>query len=196
MKKRAKQRTFYSPTKSAAVSLAPPPWDMGATGQANQSGLEIEDAAEIDPETGEIINPNAIKRARRVDPLKNIHRRGLISTEGYSAAEKLRDAYEATQRTPGWPDNDQVDSSPKPDHAVTIQIDRLSKYYAIARHVHPLDRDIIAACVLDRHGPDAVRDRLGRRTYYGPNVTAGYLHLRAALDRLARRMENNWELYT
>lgn len=95
------------------------------------------------------------------------HRRGWITTAGFNAAEKLRDAFEATQRAPGWPDNDRVQSSPKPDHAVTIQIDRLSKYHVIARLILAADMQIIAACVLDRHGPERVRDKRGHRIYAG-----------------------------
>ena len=83
---------------------------------------------------------------------------------------------------------DEVQSSPKPDHAVTIQIDRLSQYDAIWRLVITDDAQIITACVLDRGGPDRVRDRLGRRVYVGECVKAGYRHLAEALDRLAKAM--------
>jgi len=174
--------------KGKPVSLSPSPWDMGATGPANRHGLEIEEAADINPETGEVQNPNGVLRARRVDMLGVWHRRGWITTAGFNAAEKLRDAFEATQRAPGWPDNDRVQSSPKPDHAVTIQIDRLSQYDAIWRLVINDDAQIITACVLDRGGPDRVRDRLGRRVYVGESVKAGYRHLAEALDRLAKAM--------
>ena len=178
--------------------------------------LETEDAADIDPETGEVRNPNGVLRARRVDMLGVWHRRGWITTAGFNAAERLRDAFEATQRAPGWPDNDRVQSSPKPDHAVTIQvdrisrfhainrlvidgdtaiisavaiqIDRLSKYHMIARLIVADDMQIITACVLDRGGPDRVRDRLGRRVYVGETIKAGYKHLGEALERLARAM--------
>ena len=171
------------------VTLAPNPWDMGADGPANRIGLIEEAATEIDPETGkEQPNPNNVKRARRVDMLEVWHRRGWITTAGFNAAEKLRDAFEATQRAPGWPDNDRVQSSPKPDHAVTIQIDRLSKYHVIARLILAADMQIIAACVLDRHGPERVRDKRGHRIYAGENMRAGYQHLCDALDRLAKAM--------
>lgn len=185
-KRKAKLKLGYISVKS--VTLAVAPWDMGAAGPANRAGLEVEDAMDIDPETGEVRNPNGIKRARRVDMLGVWHRRGWISTAGYNAAEKLRDAFEATQRAPGWPDNDRVQSSPKPDHAVTIQIDRLSGYHAIARLILAGDVQIITACVLDRGGPDRVRDRVGRRPYIGETARDGYRHLSEALDRLAKAM--------
>lgn len=190
---RKRQNKFSRSTRDprkprSAVSLAPSPWDFGATGPANRAGLEIEDAADIDPETGEVINPNNVKRARRVDMLGVWHRRGWITTAGFNAAEALRDAFEATQRAPGWPDNDRVQSSPKPDHAVTIQIDRLSRYHAVARLIITADMPIITACVLDRGGPDRVRNRSGVQVYIGETMRDGYKHLADALDRLAKAM--------
>lgn len=174
---------------ASPVSLAPPPWDMGATGPANRAGLELEDATELDPATGkDVPNPNGVKRVRRVDMLGVWHRKGVISTAGYNAAEKLRDAFAATQKSPGWPDNDRVQSSPKPDHAVTIQIDRLSAYHRIAKLIPPQDRAIIGMCVIEARSAAHITTD-GRRPYYGPGHKAGLTHLREALDRLADKMQ-------
>ena len=163
----------------SAVSVTQ--WDHGATGPANRHGLITEPAIDADPGTGQISNPNGIKRARRVDMLEVWHKQGTITTAGFNAAEKLRDAFEATQRAPGWPDNDRVQSSPKPDHAVTIQIDRLSAFNAIHKHVTPGDHGIIGACVLDRGLPSSAG-------YKGRTYQDGLTHLRNALDRLSRAM--------
>lgn len=168
--------------RQAKISLAPSPWDYGATGLANREGMEIEEAAEFEAQTGERRNPNRVMRARRVDMLEVWHRKGQISTAGFNAAEKLRDAFEATGRAPGWPDNDRVQSSPKPDHAVTIQIDRISRYHAIARLVPASDRAVIDACVLSRRTPASAG-------YKGRRYDAGMKHLRDALDRLAEAMQ-------
>ena len=165
------------------VTIARCPWDMGATGPANRRGLITEDAMDADPETGKVINPNGIKRARRVDMLEVWHRKGVISTAGYNAAERLRDAFEATERAAGWPDNDRVQSSPKPDHAVTIQIDRMSRFHAFNKHVSADDKEIIGACVL-RHGTPA-----SLRQYKAMNYHRGMKHVRAALDRLADKID-------
>lgn len=159
-----------------------PEWDMGATGPANRAGLAIEDAADMDPETGRIINPNGVKRARRVDMLEVWHKKGVISTQGFNAAEALRDAFEATLRTPGWPDNDRVQSSPKPDHAVTIQIDAISRFHAVHRFVCKSDRAIIDACVLRRASP-------AYAGYKGAAYRNGLEHLAEALDRLSLAMQ-------
>lgn len=189
MKKRnTKQAKRHIPARP--VSLAPNPWDEGASGQANRHGLEQEAATELDPETGkEKPNPNEVKRFRRVDMLEVWHRKGTISTAGYNAGEKLRDAFSRTQM--GASINfvqDRVDSSPKPDHAVTIQIDRISAYAALAKLIPPQDRDILDTCVIHGHSPAALRTKEGRRPYNGPGHAAGLIHVREALDRLAKRM--------
>lgn len=172
---------------ASEVTTRPAPWDYGATGPANRIGLVVEDAPDTD-DSGREVNPNGRKRARRVDMLEVWHRKGMISTAGFNIAEKLRDAFEATQRTPGWPDNDRVQSSPKPDHAVTIQIDRIAAYERIMRHVSRFDRPIISACVLDRQTPAAIRNRDGKRPFIADGYKIGIIALRDALDRLATAM--------
>ena len=179
-RKRLKPGTSPTAKPKAAVSLAPAPsWDMGATGPANRVGLVVEPRGEIDPATGKQVNPNGVKGARRVDMLEVWRNRGVITQSGFAAAEALRNAFEATQRAPGWPDNERVQSSPKPDHAVTIQIERLSRYHDLARRVAVQDRAIIAACVLYPGIPARLPQYRGRR------YAEGLAHLRAALDRLA-----------
>lgn len=160
------------------VSLAASPWDHGAMGKANRIGLIVEERGEKDAKTGKVINPNGVTGARRVDLLEFWHRRGSISTEGYNAAEALRNAFEATQRgKPSLPDNDRVQSSPKPDQAVDIQIDRISRFEGLMRHVRVTDRAIITACVLDGQHPGRVVGAI--------RVSEGFAMLREALDNFA-----------
>lgn len=158
--------------KPPPVTL-PEPRDLGATGPANRQGLVIE------PIPG---SPNNEKRARRVDMLEVWLRKGQITPRGYYAAEKLRNAFEETARSPGWPESERVQSSPKPDHAVTIQIDRLSRFHGLARHVSREDAQIIAACVLHPGTPAQLRQ------YRGRAYQRGIEHLREALERLAKAM--------
>ena len=180
--RRALKNALNAASKRKSVPTMPvAPWDTGAAGPANRAGLVIEDAADIDPQTGRIINPNGVKRARRVDMLEVWHRQGTITTAGFNAAERLRDAFEATQRAPGWPDNDRVQASPKPDHAVTIQIDRLSRFHDANRCVSPQDRLLIDRCVLGRGTPASAG-------YKGRKYEAGLRHMSDALDRLAAAM--------
>ena len=184
MKRRLRNGTKGGMRKAPApVSVSQTPWDMGASGPANRVGLEIEDAADIDPETGEARNVNNVKRARRVDMLEVWRKRGTISTRGYNVAVRLRDAFERTQRAPGWPDNDRVQSSPKPDHAIAIQIDRIGAYHRLAALVPEGDRQIIDVCILHGASPANIP------RYRGPGHKAGLAHVAAALERLADAIE-------
>lgn len=185
----AKLKQGQKTIPTSAVTLHRPQWDMGASGPANRHGLRIEDAPTIDPLTGEASNPNQVQRARRVDMLEVWAKAGTISTAGYTVACNLRNAFEATQRSPGAAENDRVDSSPKPDHAVTIQIDRLSAFQAIMRHVSAQDRAIVDTCVLSGRTPGQMRGKDGKYPYRNAAYQSGLEHLAAALDRLARKME-------
>lgn len=156
-------------------------WDHGAMGQANRHGLVVEERGEKCATTGKVQNPNGVTGVRRVDLLEYWHKRGSITTEGYNAAEALRNAFEATQRgKPALPDNDRVQSSPKPDHAVDIQIDRISRFEALMRHVRITDRAIVTACVLDGQHPGKVVGALRTRE--------GFALLRQALDDFAQSL--------
>jgi len=176
---------------SKQVTLAEvPSWDMGATGRANRHGLIQEDATELDPETGKPQpNPNGVKRMRRVDMLEVWFKRGTLTAAQYNAAFDLRSAFDRTQMTPSMdPSQDKVDSSPKPDHAVTIHIDRLSRFHELFKLVASEDRQIIDVCILQGSSPAKLRLRDGRRPYYGPGHAEGLRHLVAALERLASAM--------
>lgn len=178
-----KARARKAGRKRKQEVTVPPLWDHGATGPANRIGLVIETRGDLDPATGKQINPNGVTGARRRDLLEFWHRRGTISTEGWNAAEKLRDAYEATHRGPAaLPDNDRVQSSPKPDQAITIMIDRISDFTALMKLVASEDREIISRCVLDGAHPGRLPQ------YRGERYRLGFDHLRAALDRLAQRI--------
>lgn len=178
----------------AAVTVPPCPWDMGAMGQANRVGLVEEQATDVTPD-GETPNPNGVKRMRRIDMLEVWHRKGVLSARAFNAGESLRNAFCATQKAPGWPDNDKVQSSPKPDHAVTVQIGRLSTFAAIYGLVIQSDRAILDHCILSERIPASlVHD--GRRPYAGPRYQDGLDHLRAALERLADAMENGRKVVT
>lgn len=163
------------------VSL--PKWDHGAMGQANRIGLMVEERADVDPETGKRVNPNGVTGVRRVDLLEYWRNRNSITEGGYQAAVRLRDAYEATMCSkPSLPDNDRVQSSPKPDMAVAIQIDRISRFDAMMRHVRHADRQIISACVLDGNHPRSLPQ------FNGGRHREGFAHLRAALDYISDRI--------
>lgn len=173
---------------ASQVSVAPCPWDLGASGPANTAReQQIEDASEpeVDPETGEIVrrNPNGVIRLRFYDMLDVYHRRGVISHRGYEAGKKLRAAWEKTQRGVGmdW-SQDRVDRTPKPDVQVAIQVDRLALYSKIKGRVARDDADIVMAVARDGQPVGFLR------RYRALNHAKGLDHLAAALDRLADRM--------
>lgn len=73
----------------------PTAWDNGADGPANQHGLRVEPATDIDPETGkETANPNGIKRRRRDNWVARYLRGDKITAKQAAAAETLRMASE------------------------------------------------------------------------------------------------------
>lgn len=169
--------------KQRPITLPAATWDLGASGPAARARPQvIEDAADIDPETGEVRNVNGIKRARIVDMLEVWLKQEVITTAGYNFAVALRDAFEATQRAPGWPDNDRVQSSPKPDHAVTIQVDRHSRYHAVARFIHPADFPVIDYLVLRN------KEHRAELGYF--RHKASLAALGPALDRCAAAMDS------
>jgi len=168
---------------ASRVSVVPFPWDMGASGPANRVDLELEDAPTIDPDTGEARNPNNVRRARRIDMIERWYRTGQITSRGFTAGQALRIAFEATMRAPGMPQSERVDSSPKPDHAIDILIDRISKYHAVMRHVSPDDKALISACVLGDSIPARVNP-----AWKGRRHREGIAALSDALDRVATAM--------
>ena len=80
-------------------------------------------------------------------------------------------------KTPGWPDNDRVQSSPKPDHAVEIQIDRMSRFHRVAGGLNAEERAIIESVLFHDEIP------AGRRFY------TRIERLRNILDKLADFLE-------
>ena len=182
-KMRLKHGTCIKAQKRGDVSLAKPRWDQGATGQANRVGLVSEARGDVDPDTGERVNPNGVKGVRRVDMLEVYHQMGRISDAGFTAGEALRDAWTATQRSKGTDyAATRVDSTSKPDAHIDIQIDRMSDYLAVSKHIIKSDRAILAAVVGDG------RTVAHLKQYQRENLSQGMAHLRAALDRLAVAM--------
>ena len=179
MTKGPRKRKNLNPNRKP-ISAAPlaTQWDMGADGKANRAGIVIESAGDVDPETGEVINPNNIKRARRVDMVEVWRNNGTLSQAQYAAAVALRNVWEATGKAPGWPDNDRVQSSPKPDHAVVIALDRIGGYHRVRKLIPDSDWPVIDALVL---GNGSMK-RLG---FTGPKHALGLVTLAAALERLS-----------
>lgn len=170
--------------RKAAVKIEQSPWDHGSSGQANQRDLINEKRGDIDPETGKVINPNGVSGSRRRDMLEIYHKRGWISTRGYNAGELLRVAWLRTEigTCAPWL-RERVDSSPKPDAAINIQIDRMSALIRISKMVEPDDENIIDCVCYRGVGVGQLQE------YRGRHHEEGKRHLFNALENLANRME-------
>lgn len=165
---------------ASQVTLAPNPWDEGTRPPAREAFAVVEDRGEIDPDTGKRINPNGVKGIRYKDMLEIYRDRGWISAAGYEAALKVRVAWLNTEKgqCPPWL-RERVDSSPKPDTAIAVQIDRLSRMIRLGSVIPAEDSRIVhhVACLGSAIG--------GLPEYRGMHHEKGKKHLMAAMDRLA-----------
>lgn len=172
--------------KRKGVSLPKPEWDMGTGTQAQRAGLVIEDARWWDEERQKWVNPNGVKRARRVNLCETYHRKGWLTARQFSASEALVKAWEATMKSPPAIKKVQVDTFPKPDAHVAILIDRISRFHGVMGKVAIGDRSLIAHVVLDNRVPTTHPDYAhckGRRYREGVDALA------VALDALADAIE-------
>jgi hypothetical protein len=116
------------------VTLAPCPWDMGASGPAAQWAPSIiEERGEVDAQTGKMRNPNGVRGRRNISVAEDYHRRGLITARQLAAATALLVAWERKDRRPPAINANRVDSSPKPDDATAIIVDHAMAYVRLAR---------------------------------------------------------------
>ncbi|WP_028955912.1 hypothetical protein [Sulfitobacter sp. 20_GPM-1509m] len=183
--KAAKRRKAYRAQSAKAVSVAAMPdhWDMGARGQANRIGL-VQEPVTWTNDKGEQVNPNNVKRMRRVDMLQKYAKDGVISDRQLTAGAVLRDAWAKTEMGQGRDYSDPVvDSSPKPDQAIDIRIDRMSHYIAITRLIPAGDDSILQAVACEGRAIAHLRE------YRWRNLPKGKVHLADALERLADRLE-------
>ena len=185
-KRRLKNGTKATAKPTSQVSVAREPWDRGATGPAMMAReSRVEDAIdpEIDPDTGEVKNrnPNGVKRRVFHDMLEVYRSRGWITSRGFEAGKVLRAAWENTKRGGGYL-QERVDSTPKPDAAVAMQVDRMSARVGITRKIPSQDHAILMTVVCDALPIGRLREYRGRRHEHGK------AHLAAALDRLADRL--------
>lgn len=179
-----RQDTIRGNARRGKVTLAPGPWDHGATGAANVAGLVIEERGETNPKTGKVTNPNGVTGMRRVDMLDLYLDRGVISPRAHAAGSILRTLWLRTEmgRCSPWL-RDRVDSSPKPDASVAIQIDRLSALIRVSRLVPASDERVIDIVCAHGAGVGVLPE------YRGPKHPLGIEHLSIALENLADRME-------
>ena len=182
MSRKTKRKNIQRATRRQChVTLPASEWDHGADGPANRAGLVVEERGERDPATGKVVNPNRVTGARRQTWLERYAAKGWISPEGLSAGLRLHLAWQriSVGTAPPWL-RERVDSTPRPDHAVTVQIDRREAYHRIWACVPAEDRSVLHwVCCENRSLGAAMRRRGGR----GHEAMKARLH--QALDRLA-----------
>lgn len=177
-KKRIKQKT---------VTLSQPNnrWDMGPTTVAQMAGKVIENAAWTDAD-GNKVNPNGVKRARRIDLAESYHKRTnnqLLNERQFKAAVHIRDTFENTQRTAPAIKAIQVDSTPKPDQHVAILMDRISKYSDVMRRVPSESIKVVEAVAIDNRAIGHLKQYRGRRHAIGVRL------LQEGLNAVADHMQ-------
>jgi hypothetical protein len=180
--RRGRPRTKAPVTLSAAPQAANR-WDMGTGTRTQKLGLVVEDADYIDPETGEKVNPNGVKRARRIDVAESYHKRGKLDDRQLRAAQALRGAYEATMKSPPAIKKVQVDTTPKPDQHIDIIVDRISKFSAIMRHVPATSKPVVDAVVLENNSVGWLPQYRGRKHSRGMEL------LQSGLNAVADALE-------
>lgn len=71
---------------------------------------------------------NGMKRRQRIGALELVYKSGGMTIRQFQAGKEIRDAFEATQKSPPAIKEIQVDSSPKPDATIDVQCDAQSRY--------------------------------------------------------------------
>jgi hypothetical protein len=173
--------THYGKPKSQ-VTLPGSDWDMGPKTAAQAHLKVIEDANIWDEEKQKWVNPNGVKRARRVDLVEAYHAQGKIDRRALLAALTLRTSYEATMKSAPAIKKIQVDTFPKPDQHIAIIIDRISRFSNVYGMVPATDRPIIDCVVLRNAGPNNIG-------FKGSRYARGMALLQDALTRLADRLD-------
>lgn len=89
-------------------------------------------------------NPNRVSQRRRRDALDRLIERGLLSMRQQQAALAVRDAYLRVQTlSSGGPTQERVQSSPKPDATVAVQIAAMSRLVQVMAALTPSQRSVV-----------------------------------------------------
>ena len=121
--------------KREKPTVATAPWETRPLTRTAGLNSVVEAAVYLDPETGKKINPNGVTRRRRVSWLEVYKSRGLLTDRQVRAGLAIQEAFERTQGSSPAIKKVQVDSSPKPDHAIEMILKRIGDYHAVARLV-------------------------------------------------------------
>ncbi len=157
-----------------AVSVPPIPWggDHGTGTQAAKAGTKL---VAVKDSNGK--NPNNLGQRKRIIVLDDMLRRGTITMRQHQAGIAIQEAYcRVEMLSSGGPLKEQVQSSPKPDAAVAIQVGANSRLVHVMKPVLQSNRGLIeAVCWHNKPLRSAIRGGFVR----------GYTRFRETLDVVA-----------
>ncbi len=162
--------------RSRSVSLAPMRalgGDHGPNTEASMAGTEVR------PVDGD--NPNNIGRRQRVNVVDRLAGRNLLTMRQIQAARAIGDAYAKLQTlSSGGELKETVDSTPKPDATIAMQVDASSQWVHVMTAVPDRNR-VIVEKVCCENVPVT-------RIVKGGAATRMYHRLRQSLDLVADHM--------
>jgi|GEM_PF-6375812 len=136
------------------------PVQMQVQGDLGPNTAAQRDGSKVEPVEGD---KNGMHRKRRVDWLEkylkgekckktgNMRIKPFLSMRQYQAGCEIRNALEATQKSPDQT-GERVDASPKPDANIDRQVDAISRY-AAARKSVPRDHAYVVDHVCEQNRP-------------------------------------------
>lgn len=171
-------------TSNRPVRLPPlPRWGMGPEAPATCENVVIEDALIWDDEKEKYVNPNNVKRARRIDMCEVYFNRGQITRNQLKAALELRGLYEATMKSQPAIKQISVDNNSIPDLHVSLMVARVCKFYGVMRHVPVSSKPVINAVVLDNQSIGYLKQ------YRASRFDRGLAELKEGLEAVADSLE-------
>ena len=158
------------------------PWDHGAKGPANLAGIVIEDATDIDPETGrESANPNRVTRARRIDRLEAYEAQGILTRDQANIARELRAAAEGARTAdPLAALGRKIDRTSGTPDPLAVAFDSRRKFHRMWALIPSYARAVVDCVILEDR---PIREMPGCRGS-GPRHDKHADRLRRGLDEL------------
>jgi hypothetical protein len=152
-----KARRIPRKARNVPVTVRSVPWDMGASGPANQIGLIDQERGEVDLATGKVINPNRVFGKARMPVWQRYVIQGRLTRAHAAAAERLYEAWLGISgKDPLAALSDKVQGSSGSDPNV-LAFDRKREFYrlkaSIPTECWPVMEAVILRQDIDLEGP-------------------------------------------
>jgi len=128
--------------KRRHVTTKPLPWngDHGTGTAAATAGTEFEQATDNPNDT----NPNNMGRRVRVNVIQPMIKRGSLTMRQGQAAQAIQQAHcKVEMLSSGGELKEQVQSSPKPDATIDVQVERMGELVFVTRPILRGDRALV-----------------------------------------------------